>query len=124
MRHLPCTILAVVLMTAIMTFMTVSLAQEDKSEKTKMIEIQLKNDTTILVAPEGKLLPEGNATMFAVIGAVDEPVVIMFKGDTVIKAHIEKICFEAGKAYFGWFYTPNTKVDEIHINGARITLPK
>ena len=103
--------------------LTPCLAKEDKSEKTKMIEIQLKNNTTILVAPEGKLLPEGNATMFAVIGALDEPVVVMFRGDKTIKAEIEKICFEAGKAYFGWFYAPSISVDEIHINGARITLP-
>jgi hypothetical protein len=88
-----------------------------------MIEIQRKDNTTILVAPEGKLLPEGNATMFAVIGALDEPVVIMFRGDKTIKAELEKICFEAGKAYFGWFYIPQLQVDEIHINGARITLP-
>jgi hypothetical protein len=95
-----------------------------QDKKSKMIEIQLRNDTTILVAPEGKLLPEGNATMFAVIGALDEPVIVIMVGDKVIKAKIEKICFESGKAYFGWFYTPYTEVDEIYINGASITLPK
>jgi hypothetical protein len=105
-----------------MTLMTVCLSQEDK--RLKMIEVQLKNDTTILVAPEGKLLPEGNATIFAVVGALDEPVVIIVVDDKVIKAKIKKICFESGKAYFGWFYTPYTEVDEIYINGASITLPK
>ncbi len=118
MRHLLCTILTVLLITVTMT---PCLAQD---EKPKMIEVQLKNNTTILVAPEGKILPEGNATMFAVIGAVDEPLIIFMVGDKVIKGDIEKICFEAGKAWFGWFYMPSHAVDEIYINGIIITLPK
>jgi len=118
MKYFVCVILVVLLITATMI---PCFAQD---EKTKMIEIQLRNDTTILVAPEGKLLPEGNATIFAVIGALDEPVIVIVIDDKVIKAKIEKICFESGKAYFGWFYIPYTRVDEIYINGASITLPK
>jgi len=122
MKYFICVIL-VVLSTATMALCFVGLEQDqDKNKKLKMVEIQLKNNTTILVAPETTLLSEGNATMFAVVGALDEPVVVIVVDDNVIKAKIEMICFEPGKAYFGWFYTPYTEVDEIHINGAVVAL--
>ena len=114
MRHL----INVILIITVIFFTSPCFGQDDK------VEVQHKNNTIILVASEGELLPRNDATMFAVVGALDEPVVIMFKGDKVITGKIERICFEPGKAYIGWFYMPHDKVDEVHINGVSVAIPK
>ncbi|MCK5606202.1 hypothetical protein KAR91_30160 [Candidatus Pacearchaeota archaeon] len=114
MRHL----INVMLIIIVIFFASPCFATDDK------IEVQHKDNTIILVASEGELLPRNDATMFAVVGATDEPVIIMFRGNEVIKGKFEKICFEPGKAYIGWFYMPHDKVDEVHINGVSVAIPK
>ncbi len=108
----------VILIITVIFFTVPCFGQDDK------VEVLNKGNTIILVASEGELLSRNDATMFVVVGALDEPVVIMFKGDKAIMGKIERICFEPGKAYIGWFYMPHDEVDEVHINGVSVTIPK